>query len=290
MTKQRTVGARSMARLTACTFLAMSPLAQADDAPPPFAEYRAAGQYYRDPAEASMRAMWQDCDNNGYLQCQLLVVRTTDSGYDYIYQYLHDRPGGDAEWMRFEDGGPGVYSCPVGFSLYQIAFGMPLGPYANRSIDLGGPFPVYCQADGHPSARAPRMAIVDTFDKGELTVREVTEGERTVRWTVTPDTDGRRVQAMSTFGTSSFLVSDDRVVVVDDAVTLVYAADGTLEAARGADGTSIDRQGRYDPEGRLDSLLRRAILTLPASSSTGALGAVNRASESIRALLDNPAP
>lgn len=290
MTRQRTVGTRSIARFTACTFLAMSPLAQADVAPAPFVEYRAAGGFYRDVAEAATRAMWYDCDYYGYRGCLLLTVRTTDSGYDYAYEYRHERPGGDADWVRIDDGGSGAYSCDEGFSLYQVAFGVPLGPYANRGLDLGNPFPVYCQANGRSSGYARTPVIAESYEAGELAVREVTEGGRTVRWSVTRDADGRRVQAASELGMTSFLVSDDRVVVLDDAATLVYAADGTLRAVQGADGTSIDRQGRYDPEGRLDSLLRRATGTLPGTASTGALGAVNRAGESIKALLDAPAP
>lgn len=286
MAKQRTAGARTFARLAACTFLAFSSLAQADEAPPPFPEYEAHGEFFRDLNLVALRAMQVRCDHFEEHDCQLLSARTSGIGYAYDYQYRRDRPGGDAEWARSSDGGYGYYSCPPGFSVYITAFGMPMGPYANREMDVGGPFPVFCQAAGLASVPAGKRAVTDTYERGTLTQREVSEDGLKVRWTVTPEGAGTRVHGLSRDGMADFLIADDRVVTIGDRATLVYGANGTLRDIQGADGTSIGLQGKYDPEGRLRLLLEAAIAQGPDDESAEPLGAVARAIDAIKALLD----
>jgi len=285
MAKQRTAGARMFARLTACTFLAFTPLAHAADAPPPFIEYEAAGEYFTDLMQVSLRAMHARCEHFNEPDCQLISARTSDIGYAYTYQFRYDRPGGDSEWRSSGDGGYGYMSCAPGFSVYMMALGMPMGPFANRELDVDNMFPVFCQAAGRASAVAGKRDVSDAYQDGKLTLREVTEGGRSVRWTVNEEDAGIRVRGVSRESVSEFLINDDRVVTIGDRVTLIYAADGSLRRVQGSDGTSIDAQGKYDPEARLGLLLASITAQLPEVGSPGPLGVVAKTGDAIRALL-----
>jgi hypothetical protein len=285
MAKQRTAGARTFARLTACTFLAFTPFAQAAEAPPPFTEYEAAGEYFTDLMQVGLRAMRARCEHFNELDCQLISARTSDIGYAYTYQYRYDRPGGDAEWRSSSDGGYGYLSCAPGFSIYMMAFGMPMGPFANRELDVDNMFPVFCQAAGRASVVAGKRDVADAYENGKLALREVTENGQSVRWTVSEEGAGTWVRGVSRQSVSEFLIDDDRVVAIGDQVTLIYAADGSLRRVQGSDGTSIDTQGKYDPEARLGLLLASITAQLPEGGSPGPLGAVARAGDAIRALL-----
>lgn len=285
MAKQRTAGARTFARLAACTFLAFTPIAHAADAPPPFTEYEAAGEYFTDLMQTGLRAMRARCEHFNELDCQLISARTSDIGYAYTYQYRYDRPGGDAEWRSSSDGGYGYLSCAPGFSIYMMAFGIPMGPFANRELDVDSMFPAFCQAAGRASVVADKRVIADAYENGRLALREVTEAGQHVRWSVTEDAAGTRVRRVSGQSMSEFLIDDDRVVAIGEEASLIYAADGSLRRVEGSDGTSIDLQAKYDPESRLRLLLASATAQLPASDAPGPLGAVARAGDAIRALL-----
>lgn len=286
MAKQRTAAVRRLAQLTACTLLVFSALARADEPPPPYPEYSVLDEYFRDPGEAGMRAMLNDCARFGYPNCQLLSVSTHSLGYAYVYQYLHEGPGGGSEWIRREDGGFGAYSCPAGFALYMVAFGMPMGPYANRTIDLGGPFPVVCQANGvlSPAASSPR--IDDRYGPRGLVRRDVGTAGDAVHWEVDEVPEGWSVRGSGRDWMSVFLISGDQVASIGDEVSLRYSADGVLTGLSGADGTSITGGNAYDPEGRLRARLAVVRTRMPEASAPGPLGIVGRLRDSIDALLD----
>jgi hypothetical protein len=289
MAKQRMAAARNLAQLTACTFLVFSALARADEPPPPYAEYSVLDEYFRDPGEAGLRAMLSDCARFGLPNCQLLSVTTYSSGYAYTFQYLHEGPGGSSEWIRREDGGFGVYSCPAGFALYMVAFGMPVGPYENRTIDLGGPFPVVCQASGaiSPAALSPR--VEDRYGPKGLARRDISTADDAVHWEVEEGPGGVRVRGSGRDWLSVYLISGSHVVAIGDDVSLGYSADGVLTELRGADGTAITEGNAYDPEGRLRARLAEATTRMPEASAPGPLGIVGRLRDSIDALLDGRA-
>lgn len=286
MAKQRTAAVRNLAQLAACTLLVFSSLARADEPPPPYPEYRVLDEYFRDPGQAGLRAMLDDCAQFGYRNCQLLSVTTHDMGYAYAFQYLHEGPGGGSEWVRREDGGFGAYSCPDGFALYMVAFGMPVGPYGNRTVDLGGPFPVVCQAGAAASAVAATLRVEDRYGPSGLARRDISTMSDAVHWAVDQAPGGVWVRGAGRDWTSVYLISGSQVVAIGDDVNPTYSADGVLTGVRGADGTSVTDGGVYDPEGHLVARLAEARKRMPAATSPGALGVVGRLGESIDALLE----